>query len=98
LVHALLNTAIRTGIPVACPVLSSQAAPDFQSFITGTCTAIQKSNDPYTALVKVLPALCAGDPPVGAKAFPKLAPAIEAGCPLLVQLAPLLNIFESPPT
>jgi hypothetical protein len=98
IVHSLLNTAIRRGIPVVCPVLASQAEPDFQAFITGTCNAIQKSNDPYTALVKVLPALCAGDPPVGSLAYPKLAPAIEAGCPLLLQLAPLLDIFSAPPS
>jgi hypothetical protein len=96
IVHALLNEAIRTGIPVVCPVIAGQADPSFQSFITGSCSAIANSNDPYTSLVKLLPALCAGDPPVGALAFPKLATAIELGCPLLLQLAPLLNIFEGP--
>jgi hypothetical protein len=96
-VHGLLNEAIRKGIPVVCPVIVKQAEPDFQAFITATCSSIAKSNDPYTALVKVLPALCKGDPPLGAQVFPKLALAIEASCPLLVQLAPLLNIFEAPP-
>ena len=95
-VHALLNEAIRQGIPVVCPVIVSQAEPDFQPFITGTCNAIVRSNDPYTSLIKVLPALCKGDPPVGAQAFPRLAKAIEVGCPLLLQLAPLLNIFGPP--
>jgi len=96
IVHALLNEAIRTGIPIVCPIVASQADPSFKAFITGSCTAIANSNDPYTSLVKLLPALCAGDPPVGALAFPKLATAIELGCPLLLQIAPLLNIFEAP--
>jgi hypothetical protein len=94
LVHELLNEAIRTGIPVVCPVLVQQADPKFQTFISGSCKAIATSDDPYTSLVTVLPALCAGDPPVGALAFPRLATAIEAGCPLLVKIAPMLNIFE----
>ena len=34
--------------------------------------------------------------PSGALAFPKLATAIEVGCPLLLQIAPLLNIFGPP--
>jgi hypothetical protein len=94
LLHALLNEAIRTGMPIACPIIVGQAEPGYRAFIQGSCNAIAKSNDPYTSLVTVLPALCAGDPPVGALAFPKLAVAIEAGCPLLVQLGPLLNIFQ----
>jgi hypothetical protein len=96
LVHAVLNEAIRTGIPIVCPVIVSQAHPDFQPFITGSCNAIATSNDPYTSLIKVLPVLCKGDPPVGALAFPRLATAIEVGCPLLLKIAPMLNIFEAP--
>ena len=49
-VHALLNEAIRQGIPIVCPVIVAQAEPDFQPFITGTCNAIARSNDPYTSL------------------------------------------------
>jgi hypothetical protein len=96
LVKAILNEAIRTGIPIVCPIIVSQAEPEYQAFITGSCNAIANSNDPYTTLVKVLPALCAGDPPVGALAFPKLATAIELGCPLLLQLAPLLDMGAAP--
>jgi hypothetical protein len=94
LVHALLNEAIRRGVPIACPVIVSQAEPEFRAFISGTCDAIVASNDPYTSLIKLLPALCAGNPPVGAAAFPKLALAIETGCPLLLRLAPMLDIFS----
>jgi hypothetical protein len=94
LVHALLNEAIRQGVPIACPVIAGQAEPEFRAFITGTCDAIVRSNDPYTSLVKLLPALCAGDPPVGAQAYPKLALAIETGCPLLLRLAPMLDLFS----
>jgi hypothetical protein len=45
----------------------------------------------------VLPALCAGDPPVGASVFPNLALAIEATCPLLVTLPDLLGVAEYVP-
>jgi hypothetical protein len=31
-------------------------------------------------------------------AFPRLATAIELGCPLLLQIAPLLDIFSAPST
>jgi hypothetical protein len=97
LVRDLLNVAIRTGVPVVCPVLAAQAAPAYQSFVTATCAAIVASNDPFTTVTSLLPALCAGNPPLGAQVFPNLKLALIATCPLLVQLPALLNVAQYVP-
>ncbi len=34
LIRTVLNTAIRTGVPVACPALAAQAAPEYRTFVT----------------------------------------------------------------
>jgi len=94
LIRNVLNTAIRQGVPVACPALASQAAPEYRTFVTATCDSIVASDDPFTTMTEVLPALCAGNPPIGASVFPNLAPAITATCPLIVQLAPLLGLTQ----
>ena len=96
-VRQLLNVAIRQGVPVVCPALTAQAAPTFQPFITATCASIVASNDPYTTTTQLLPALCAGSPPVGAQVFPQYATALTATCPLIVQLPPLLNLTRFVP-
>lgn len=99
IVKGIINEAIRAGIPVVCPIVVSQAAPEFRAFITATCDSIAASNDPYTSLIEVLPVLCAGDPPLGATVFPNLAPLIIGGCPFLLQLLPLLDLpFLSSPS
>lgn len=97
LVRSLLNVAIRQGVPVACPALASQAAPEYRTFVTATCDSIVASDDPYTTVTQVLPALCAGDPPIGASVFPNLAPAIIATCPLIVQLPAILGLTQYVP-
>ncbi len=55
------------------------------------------SNDPFTTVTQVLPALCAGDPPLGATVFPTLATPISATCPLLVQLPGILGLTQYVP-
>jgi hypothetical protein len=97
IVRQLVNVGIRAGVPVACPVITSQAADAYKPFVTGTCDAIVASNDPFTATTGVLPALCAGNPPLGATVFPNLKPALIATCPLLLQLIPLLNLTQYVP-
>ena len=97
LIRNLLNVAIRQGVPIACPALASQAAPEFRTFVTATCDSIVASDDPYTTMTQVLPALCAGNPPIGASVFPNLAPAITATCPLIVQLVPILGLTQYVP-
>lgn len=97
LIRQVLNVAIRHGVPVACPALSSQAAPEYRTFVTATCASIVASNDPYTTTTQVLPALCAGNPPIGASVFPNLAPALTATCPLIVQLPALLSLTQYVP-
>lgn len=97
LVRQVLNVGIRTGVPVACPALSAQAAPEYQAFITATCASIVASNDPFTTVTQVLPALCAGSPPIGASVFPNIAPAITATCPLLVTLPSILKLTQYVP-
>jgi hypothetical protein len=97
LARNLLNVAIRTGVPVVCPALTAQADPAYQPFVTATCASIVNSNDPFTTVTQVLPALCAGSPPIGASVFPKLAPVITATCPLIVQLPPLLHLTQYVP-
>jgi hypothetical protein len=97
IVRQLVNVAIRTGVPVACPVITSQAADAYKPFVTGTCAAIVASNDPFTTTTAVLPALCAGNPPLGATVFPNLKPVLIATCPLLLQLIPLLNLTQYVP-
>ncbi len=97
LARDLLNIAIRQGVPVVCPALTAQADPAYQPFVTATCASIVASNDPFTTTTQVLPALCAGSPPIGATVFPKLAPVITATCPLLVQLVPLLGLTQYVP-
>jgi hypothetical protein len=97
LIRNVLNVAIRAGVPVACPALAAQAAPEFKSFVTGTCASIVASDDPFTTTTQVLPALCAGDPPIGASVFPNLAPAITATCPLIVQLPTILKLTQYVP-
>ncbi len=97
LVRSVLNTAIRAGVPVVCPALSAQAATAYRLFVTATCAAIVASTDPFTSLTTTLPALCAGDPPVGASVFPNLKPVLIATCPLLVQLPALLNVAQYVP-
>ncbi len=97
LTRQLLNVAIRTGVPVVCPALVGQAAPEWRSFVDATCDAIVASDDPFTTTVELLPALCAGDPPLGATVFPNLAPALTATCPLLVRLPGLLGLTRYAP-
>ncbi|MCU1430211.1 MAG: hypothetical protein JWL83_4211 [Actinomycetia bacterium] len=97
LVRGLLNIAIRAGVPVVCPALVAQAAPDFRAFVQATCDAIVASDDPFTTVTQTLPALCAGDPPIGATVFPNLALAITATCPLIVTLPALLNVAQYVP-
>jgi hypothetical protein len=97
LARELLNTAIRTGVPVVCPALTSQADPQWQPFVTATCAAIVASDDPFTTTTQTLPALCAGDPPLGATIFPNLAVPITATCPVLVKLIPLLGLTQYVP-
>ncbi len=96
-VRQVLNVGIRTGVPLVCPALTAQAAPEFQSFISATCASIVASNDPYTTTTQLLPALCAGSPPIGTKVFPQYATALTATCPLIVQLPPLLNLTRFVP-
>jgi hypothetical protein len=96
-VRTLLNIAIRQGVPVVCPALTAQADPAYQPFVTATCASIVASDDPFTTTTQVLPALCAGSPPIGATVFPKLAPVLTATCPLIVQLVPLLGLTQYVP-
>src|SRR4051794_13818473 len=49
IVRQLANVGIRAGVPVACPLITSQAADAYKPFVTGTCDAIVASNDPFTA-------------------------------------------------
>ncbi len=97
LVRELLNSSIRAGIPIVCPALVSQAAPTYQPFVSGTCDAIVASNDPFTTTTSLLPAMCAGNPPLGATVFPNLKLALIATCPLIVQLPALLNLTQYVP-
>jgi hypothetical protein len=97
LVRNVLNVAIRAGIPVVCPALASQAAPEWQPFVTATCDSIVASDDPFTTTTQTLPALCAGDPPIGASVFPTLATPLTATCPLILQLPPLLDLTQYVP-
>jgi hypothetical protein len=97
LVRNVLNVAIRAGVPVVCPSLANQAAPEWRSFVTLTCDSIVASDDPFTTTTTTLPALCAGNPPIGASVFPQLATPLTATCPLLVQLVPLLNLTQYVP-
>lgn len=96
-VRELLNYSIRAGVPVVCPALAAQAATAYQPFVTGTCAAIVASNDPFTTTTSLLPALCAGNPPLGATIFPNLKLVLIATCPLIVQLPPLLNLTQYVP-
>ena len=96
-IRNVLNVGIRAGVPVVCPALVSQAAPQFQSFVSATCDAIVKSDDPFTTATQTLPALCAGNPPVGTLVFPKLAPVLTATCPLVLQLPALLKLTQYVP-
>jgi hypothetical protein len=97
LVRTVLNVAIRQGVPVACPALAAQAAPEYRTFVTATCASIVASNDPFTTTTQVLPALCAGSPPIGASVFPNLAPEITATCPLIMQLPTILKLTQYVP-
>ena len=97
LVRELLNVGIRTGVPIVCPGLVALAAPEYQSFVTATCDAIVESDDPFTTVTTTLPALCAGNPPLGASVFPTLAPVLPVTCPLLVTLPDLLGLTEYVP-
>jgi len=97
LIRNILNAAIRKGVPLACPALASQAAPEYRTFVSATCDSIVASDDPYTTVTQVLPALCAGNPPIGASVFPNIAPAITATCPLIVQLPPILGLTQYVP-
>ena len=97
IVRDLVNVAIRAGVPVACPVVTSQAADAYKPFVAGTCDAIVASDDPFTTTTSLLPALCAGNPPLGATIFPNLKPALIATCPLLLQLVPLLGLTQYVP-
>jgi len=97
LVREVLNVGIRAGIPIVCPALVAQAAPEYQAFVTATCDAIVESDDPFTTVTTTLPALCAGDPPLGASVFPTLAPVLPATCPLLVTLPDLLALTQYVP-
>lgn len=56
-----------------------------------------ESDDPFTTVTTTLPALCAGDPPLGASVFPTLAPVLPATCPLLVTLPELLGLTQYVP-
>ena len=94
LIRNVLNAAIRAGVPVVCPALAGQAAPEWRSFVTATCDSIVASDDPFTTTTQTLPALCAGDPPIGASVFPTLAAPLTATCPLILQLPPLLNLTQ----
>ncbi len=96
-VRILLNTGIRTSVPIVCPALVSQAAPEYRAFVSATCDAIVHSVDPFTTVTQVLPALCAGSPPIGTLVFPKLAPVITATCPLVVTLPDLLLLTQYVP-
>jgi hypothetical protein len=93
----VLNVAIRAGVPVVCPPLAAQAAPEYRTFVTATCASIVASNDPFTTTTQIIPALCAGSPPIGTLVFPNLAPAITATCPLIVQLPTLLKLTQYVP-
>jgi hypothetical protein len=97
LVRNVLNVAIRAGVPVVCPSLANRAAPEWRSFVTGTCDSIVKSDDPFTTTTTTLPALCAGNPPIGATVFPTLATPLTATCPLILQLPPLLKLTQYVP-
>src|SRR5262249_5637819 len=97
LIRNVLNAAIRAGVPVACPALAGQAAPEYQAFVTATCDSIVASDDPFTTTTQVLPALCAGSPPIGASVFPSIAPVITATCPLIVQLPTILKLTQYVP-
>ena len=97
LIRNVLNAAIRAGVPVVCPALAGQAAPEWQPFVTATCDSIVASDDPFTTTTQTLPALCAGNPPIGASVVPTLATPLTATCPLLVQLVPLLNLTQYVP-
>jgi hypothetical protein len=96
-VRDVLNVAIRAGVPVVCPALAAQAAPAYQAFVTATCAAIVASPDPFTTVTTVLPAMCAGNPPVGASVFPNLKLALVATCPLILQLPTLLKVAQYVP-
>jgi hypothetical protein len=97
LVRNVLNVAIRAGVPVVCPSLANQAAPEWRSFVTATCASIVASDDPFTTTTTTLPALCAGTPPIGASVFPTLATPLTATCPLILQLPPLLKLTQYVP-
>jgi hypothetical protein len=97
LIRNVLNVGIRAGVPIVCPALAAQAAPAYQSFVTATCASIVASNDPFTTVTQVIPALCAGSPPIGTLVFPNLAPVIIATCPLIVQLPTLLKLTQYVP-
>lgn len=97
LIRNVLNAAIRAGVPVVCPALAGQAAPEWRPFVTATCDSIVASDDPFTTTTQVLPALCAGNPPIGASVFPTLATPITATCPLILQLPALLNLTQYVP-
>ena len=94
IIREVLNVGIRAGVPIVCPALVAQAAPEYQPFVTATCDAIVESDDPFTTTTTTLPALCAGDPPLGASVFPTLAPVLPATCPLLVMLPELLGLTQ----
>jgi len=73
----VLNAGIRTGVPVSCPALVAQAAPEYRPFVTATCDAIIESDDPFTTVTTTFPALCAGDPPIGpasSRSSPRCSP------------------------
>jgi hypothetical protein len=97
LIRNVLNAAIRAGVPVACPALANQAAPEYRAFVTATCDSIVASDDPFTTTTQVLPALCAGNPPIGASVFPTLATPITATCPLILQLPAILKLTQYVP-
>lgn len=97
LLRQVLNTGIRTTVPVVCPALAAQAAETYRPFVTATCAGIVASDDPFTTATQVLPALCAGDPPLGATVYPQHAPALVATCPLIRQLPPLLGLTQYVP-
>jgi hypothetical protein len=97
LVRSVLNVAIRAGIPVVCPSLANQAAPAYRAFVTATCDSIVKSDDPFTTATTTLPALCTGNPPIGAAVFPTLATPLTATCPLILQLPALLKLTQYVP-
>jgi hypothetical protein len=97
LIRNVLNVAIRAGIPVVCPAHAGQAAPEWRSFVTATCDSIVASDDQFTTTTTTLPALCAGNPPIGASVFPTLATPLTATCPLILQLPPLLKLTQYVP-